>query len=205
MVVDPPNGRVPLKREAIEKRDAALALDSGSLEHYGPWERCITRGVPGSMWPSAYNNGHQIVQTPGYIVLHSEMIHEARVIPLDSRPHLGASGRSWDGDSRGHWERDTLVIDTTDFNGKGWIATQAAAGWLRGIELSQAAHVVERLTRVNENTIQYEATIDDPNVYTRSWKVAFPLNKDEPYRIFEYACHEGNRALENMLRLSAKP
>ena len=89
MVVDPPNGRVPLKREAIEQRDAASALDADSLEHYGPWERCITRGVPGSMWPSAYNNGHQIVQTPGYVVLHSEMIHEARVIPLDGRPHLG--------------------------------------------------------------------------------------------------------------------
>jgi hypothetical protein len=127
------------------------------------------------------------------------------VIPLNGRPHLGASAMSWDGDSRGHWERDTLVIDTTNFNGKGWIATQAAAGWLRGIELSQAAHVVERLTRVNEETIQYEATIDDPNVYSRSWKVAFPLNKDERYRIFEYACHEGNRALENMLRLGAKP
>src|SRR5204863_4691446 len=87
-------------------------------------------------------------------------------------------------------------------NGKGWITTQAAAGWLRGIELSQAAHIVERLTRVSEDTIQYEATIEDPNVYTSSWKVAFPLNKDERYRIFEYACHEGNRALENMLRLA---
>ena len=205
MVVDPPNGRVPLKREAIAKRDAALALDSDSLEHYGPWERCITRGVPGSMWPGAYNNGHQIVQTPGYVVLHSEMIHEARVIPLDGRPHLGADVRSWDGDSRGHWERDTLVVDTTNFNGKGWIATNAAAGWLRGIPQSQAAHTVERFTRVDEDTIQYEATIDDPNVYTSSWKVAFPLNRDERYRIFEYACHEGNHALENMLRLGAKP
>ena len=204
MVVDPPNGRVPLRREAVEKRDAALALDSSSLEHYGPWERCITRGVPGSMWPGAYNNGHQIVQTPGFIVLHSEMIHDARVIPLDGRPHLGADVRSWDGDSRGHWERDTLVVDTTNFNGKGWIATNAAAGWLRGIPQSQAAHTVERLTRVDEDTIQYEATIDDPNVYTSSWKVAFPLNRDERYRIFEYACHEGNHALENMLRLGAK-
>ncbi len=205
MVVDPPDGRVPLKREAIEKRDAALALDAGSLEHYGPWERCITRGVPGSMWPGAYNNGHQIVQTPGYVVLHSEMIHEARVIPLDGRPHLPADVRSWDGDSRGHWEGDTLVVDTTNFNGKSWIATNAAAGWLRGIPQSQAAHVVERLRRVDGDTIQYEATIDDPNVYTRSWKIAFPLNKDERYRIFEYACHEGNHALENMLRMSAKP
>jgi hypothetical protein len=204
MVVDPPNGRVPLRREAVEKRDADLALDAGYLEHYGPWERCITRGVPGSMWPGAYNNGHQIVQTPGYVVLHSEMIHEARVIPLDGRPHLGPDVRSWDGDSRGHWEGDTLVVDTTNFNGKGWIATNAAAGWLRGIPQSQAAHTVERLTRVDEDTIQYEATIDDPNVYTRSWKVAFPLNRDERYRIFEYACHEGNHALENMLRQGTK-
>ena len=204
MVVDPPNGRVPLKHEAIEQRDAALAIDSSFPEHYGSWERCITRGVPGSMWPGAYNNGHQIVQTPGYVVLHSEMIHEARVIPLDGRPHLRADLRSWDGDSRGHWDGDTLVVDTTSFNGKGWIATNAAAGRIRGIPLSQAAHTVERLTRVDEDTIQYEATIDDPNMYTRAWKVAFPLNRDERYRIFEYACHEGNHALENMLRLGAK-
>lgn len=204
MVIDPPNGRVPLKREAIAKRDAAQALDSGDLEHYGPWERCITRGVPGSMWPGAYNNGHQIVQTAKFIVLHSEMIHEARVIPLDGRKHLPADVKSWDGDSLGHWDGDTLVVDTTNFNGKGWIATNGASGWLRGIELSQAAHVVERLTRVDENTIHYEATINDPDVYTSSWKMAFPLNKDERYRIFEYACHEGNHALENMLRLGAK-
>jgi len=204
MVVDPPDGRVPLKREAVEKRDAALALDPGALERYGPWERCITRGVPGSMWPGAYNNGHQIVQTRGFVVLHSEMIHEARVIPLDGRPHLRADLRSWDGDSRGRWEGDSLVVDTTNFSGKGWIATNVAAGRLRGIPQGEAAHTVERLTRVDENTIQYEATIDDPNVYTRPWKVAFPLNRDERYRIFEYACREGNHALENMLRVSPK-
>jgi hypothetical protein len=205
MVVDPPNGKVPLKPQAVETRDAALALDSRSPEHYGPWERCITRGVPGSMWPGAYNNGHQIVQTAGHLVLYSEMIHEARIIPVDGRPHLRAEIKSWDGDSRGHWEGDTLVVDTTNFNGKGWIATNAAAGRIRGIPLTQAAHTVERLTRVDENTIQYEATIDDPTVYTRAWKVAFPLNRDERYRIFEYACHEGNHALENMLRMGAAP
>src|SRR5262249_44484419 len=136
---------------------------------------------------------------------HSEMIHEARVIPLDGRPSLRPRAKSWDGDSRGHWERETLVIETDNFNGKGWIATNAASGRLRGIELSDAAHVVERLTRVDENTIQYRGTIDDPNVYTRTWTVAFPLNKDERYRIFEYACHEGNYALGNMLRLGVKP
>ena len=201
MVVDPPNGRVPLKPEAIEARKATLAQPSDSLERYGPWERCITRGVPASMMPSAYNNGHQIVQTPGYIVFHSEMIHEARVIPLDGRPHPGPEVVSWNGDSRGRWEGDTLVVDTTNFNGKGWIATHAAAGWIRGIPQSRACHVVERLRRVDANTIHYEVTIDDPNVYTRPWTVAFPLNRDDPYRIYEYACHEGNHALENMLRL----
>jgi hypothetical protein len=204
MVVDPPDGRVPLKREAVESQKATFALALNSLERYGPWERCITRGVPGSMWPGAYNNGHQIVQTPGYVVLHSEMIHDARVVPLDGRPHLRNDIRSWDGDSRGHWEGDTLVVDTTNFNGKGWIATNAAAGRIRGIPLSQAAHTLERLTRIDADTIQYEATIDDPDVYTRPWKVAFPLNRDERYRIFEYACHEGNHALENMLRMGAR-
>jgi hypothetical protein len=203
MVVDPPNGRVPLRREAVEQRDATLALAADVIEHYGPWERCITRGVPGSMFPGGYNNGHQIVQTPDHVVIHSEMIHEARVIPLDGRPHLDASLRSWEGDSRGHWEGDTLVVDTTNFNGKGWIATNVAAGWLRGVPQSEQCHLVERFTRVGHDTINYEATIDDPKVYTRPWTVAFPLNKDERYRIFEYACHEGNYALGNMLRLGA--
>ena len=205
MVVDPPNGKVPLRPEAVARRDAALDLDPDAIERYGPWERCITRGVPGSMWPGAYNNGHQIIQTRDYVVFHSEMIHEARVIPLDGRPRLGTAARSWDGDSRGRWEGETLVIETSNFNGRGWSATNAAAGALRGIPQSQAAYVVERLTRVSENTIQYEATITDPEVFTGPWTVAFPLNKDDRYQIFEYACHEGNHALENMLRLSARP
>lgn len=203
MVVEPADGRLPLRPEAIKKRDAMYPLDAEGPEQYGPWERCITRGVPGSMWPGAYNNGHQIVQTPKYVVLYSEMIHEARVIPLDGRP-LVAGPKSWDGDSRGRWEGDTLVIETTNFNGKGWVATNAASGRLRGIELSPAARVIERLTRVDENTIRYEATVNDPDVYTSPWKVAFPLNRDERYRIFEYACHEGNHALEHMLQPRAQ-
>ena len=203
MVVDPPNGRVPIRPEAAAKRDRDLALPNDSLEHYGPWERCITRGVPNSLFPGAYNNGHQIVQTAGAVVIHSEMIHEARVIPLDGRPHLSPHIRSWEGDSRGRWEGDTLVVDTTNFNGKGWIATNAAAGWLRGIPQSEACHIVERFTRVDANTIQYRATIDDPNVFTSPWTVAFPLNRDDRYQLFEYACHEGNHALENMLRIGA--
>src|SRR5262249_50739559 len=128
MVVDPPDGRVPLKPEALARRDAALAIDASWPRHHRPGERRLTPRLPGSRWPGAYNNGHEIVQTPGYVVFHSEMIHEARVIPLDGRPHLGAALRSWDGDARGHWEGDTLVVDTMNFNGKGWIATNVAAG-----------------------------------------------------------------------------
>ena len=204
MVVDPPSGRVPVKREAAERRDSDYALRADSIEHYGPWERCITRGVPGAMFPGAYNNGHQIVQTRDYIVIHSEMIHEARVIPLDGRPHADPRTASWSGDSRGRWDGDTLVVDTVHFNGRSWIATNAAAGWLRGIPQSEECKLVERFTRVDASTIQYEATIVDPNVYTAPWKVAFPLNRDDKYRIFEYACHEGNHALENMLSQSSK-
>jgi len=204
MVVEPADGRVPLKREAIQKRDSMYPLDAEAPEQYGPWERCITRGVPGSMWPGAYNNGHQIVQTRDYVVLISEMIHEARVIPLRGRPPSGARVKSWDGNSHGRWEGDTLVIETTGFNGKGWVATNAASGRLRGIELSPAAHVIERLMRIDENTIRYEATIDDPAVYSSRWKVSFPLNRDDRYRIFEYACHEGNHALQHMLQPRGK-
>jgi hypothetical protein len=203
LVIDPPDGRVPLRPEAAKKRDAALAGRVEAVEDFGPWERCITRGVPGGMFPGAYNNGHQIVQTPEHFVIHSEMIHEARVIPLDGRPHLAAGVTSWNGDSRGHWQGDTLVVDTTNFNGKGWIATNVAAGWIRGVPQSQACHLVERFTRVDANTIRYEVTVDDPEIYTRAWTVAFPLNKTDDYRLFEYACHEGNYALGNMLRMAA--
>ena len=96
------------------------------------------------------------------------------------------------------------MVDTTNFNGKSWIATNAAAGKIRGVRQSEACHVVERFTRVDATTIQYQATIDDPNVFTRPWTVAFPLNRDDNYQLFEYACHEGNHALENMLRLGAE-
>jgi hypothetical protein len=201
MVVDPADGKVPLRPDAAAKRDALMALPSDSLLRYGPWERCITRGVPGSLFPGAYNNGHQIVQTASHVVIHSEMIHEARVIPLDGRPHVSPALRSWEGDSRGRWEGDTLVVDTTNFNGKGWIITNAAGGAMRGIAQTEECHVVERFRRTDANTIQYEATIDDPNVYTRPWTVSFPLNRDDRYQLFEYACHEGNEALGNMLRL----
>lgn len=199
LVVDPPNGRVPVKPSAEAKRDYDLAHASDSWEYMSVWDRCITRGVPAGMFPAGYNNSYQILQTPGYVVIFYEMIHETRIIPVDGRPHLPASVRQWNGDSRGHWEGNTLVVDTTNYNGKGWIATSAATGRIKGIPQSEALHVVERFTRADKNTILYKVTIDDPNVYTQPWTLAIPLSREENYKIYEYACHEGNHAIENVL------
>jgi hypothetical protein len=201
--MDPPDGRVPVKPEAEAKRDYDLAHIGDSYEHMSVWDRCITRGVPGRMFPAGYNNAYQIVQSAGYVVIMSEMIHDARVIPIDgtiARAHAPAEVRSWDGDSRGHWDGDTLVVDTTNFNGKGSIATSAATGRIKGIPESQALHVVERFTRTDAGTIRYEVTIDDPNEYTKPWKVSIPLTRDAEYVVYEYACQEGNQAVENILR-----
>jgi hypothetical protein len=200
MVVDPADGRVPVTAPAEARRDYNLAHNSDSWEYMSVWDRCITRGVPGGMFPAGYNNAYQIVQSPGYVVILYEMIHQARVIPLDSRPHLPENVRQWDGDSRGRWEGDTLVVDTTNYNNKGWIATSAATGRIKGIPQSEALHVIERFRRVDLNTIAYEVTISDPNEYTQPWKVAMPLTRDPNYQILEYACQEGNHAVENVLR-----
>ena len=200
LVVDPPDGRVPLRPEAEKIRDEVDAQNSDSFEFMSPWDRCITRGVPGGFFPAGYNNAYQILQTPGYVVILYEMIHAARVIPIGGRPHLPSTLRFWDGDSIGRWEGDTLVVDVTNYNGKGWIATNAAAGRIKGIPQSDELHVVERFTRADAQTIRYEVTIDDPKVYTRPWKVAIPLEREDGYMIYEYACHEGNRAVEGVLR-----
>jgi len=131
-----------LKASAEAKRDYDLEHNSDSWEHMSVWDRCITRGVPAGMFPAGYNNAYQIVQIPGYFVLLYEMIHEARVIPVDGSGHLPQNIRQWNGDSRGHWEGNTLVVDTTNYNGKGWIATSAATGRIKGIPQSEALHVV---------------------------------------------------------------
>jgi hypothetical protein len=199
LVVDPPDGRVPVLPAAEAKRDYNLAHTTDSYEYMSTWDRCITRGVPGDMFPAGYNNSYQIVQAPGYVMILAEMIHDARVIPLDGHPHLPAGVGQWNGDSRGHWEGNTLVVDTTNFNGKGWIASNAASGRIKGIPESDAAHVVERFTRVDPDTILYEATIEDPKVYSKPWKVSIPLGRDPEYVIYEYACHEGNYAMVDIL------
>ena len=199
MVVFPESGLVPLLASAEAQRDYHLARVGDAPEHETPWVRCITRGVPGGMFPAQYNNGYHIVQAPGVVVIRYEMIHEARVIPIDGRPHINRTITQWNGDPRGRWEGNTLVIETRNFNGKGMIATSAASGRLRGVPQSDATRVVERLTRVSENVIEYEATVEDSKVYGGPWKVAFPLNRDDTYDIYEYSCHEHNYTMFNEL------
>jgi hypothetical protein len=200
LVVDPADGRVPVRPEAEARRDAALARSGEQPEFMSLWDRCISRGVPGWIIPAGYNNAYQILQTRDYVVIHAEMIHDTRIIPLHARPPLPASVRLLEGDSRGRWDGDTLVVETTNFGDRNWIATSAASGRIKGIPQSPSLKIVERFTRVGPNRLDYEARIEDPEIFTSPWTLAFPLMKDEEYRIYEYACHEGNRAVEGVLR-----
>jgi hypothetical protein len=184
---------------AEEKKDDNLLHVADSWEYQTAWERCITRGVPGGIFPASYNSGYRIMQTPGYVVILYEMIHEARFIPLDGRPHVPTGIRLWNGDSRGHWDGNTLVVDITNYNDKGNVATNVATQRIRALPQSESLHVVERFTPVDENTINYEVTIADPKVFTAPWSVAMPLTREQDHQLFEYACHEGNYALPNTL------
>jgi len=204
MVVDPPDGRVPVMKWAEEKRDYNIAHIPDAPEYETPWVRCITRGYPAGMFPAGYNNAYQIIQIPGYVVMVFEMIHETRIIPIDGRPQLGSRIRQWNGEPRGRWEGNTLVVESTNYNDKGAIATSAATGRIRGIPQSEALHVTERFTRVNADTIDYSVTINDPKVYTTPWTVSLPLNRDDTYQMFEYSCHEGNYAMPNALSFGRK-
>lgn len=192
-MVQEPDGKVPILAWAEEKRDYNAAHGKDSWTYQTTWERCITRGVPGGIFPGTYDSAYQIVQGPGFVAILYEMIHEPRIIPVDGSPHLPKNVRLWNGDSRGHWEGNTLVVDITNYTDKGQISTGTNTGRVRGLPQSESLHVVERFTRVDADTIDYEALIDDPKVYAHPWKVSMPLTLDNTYQIFEYACHEGNR------------
>ena len=204
LIVDPPNGRLPRLTAEGEKRQAAAALNQTAFTDHRPpasWEdydfyiRCITRGLAGSIFPSAYDNGTQIVQAPGYVTLIQEKVHEARVIPLDGRPHAGPNVRGYLGDSRGHWEGATLVVETTNF-----LDNRTSVGRNgNGVPTSDVLRLTERFTRVDPNTINYELLVDDPKVFTRPWTVAFPITQEPGYQLFEYTCHETNYAMFNSL------
>jgi hypothetical protein len=193
LIVDPKDGRIPPLTPDAQRRAADRAAKRGNpadaIQNRTLAERCITWGsdVPPLM-PAGYNANLQILQGAGYVVIVTEMIHSARFIPLDGRPHLGQNLRQLTGDSRGHWEGNTLVVDTTNFTDK---------TAFRGS--SQALHVIERFTRADANTIGYEFTVDDPTTWTRAWSAEVPMRKMSA-PIYEYACSEGNYGMANILR-----
>ena len=197
LVIDPPSGRLPALTGPEQHRqsyrtDSYIATRFDSWLDFNKLDRCITRGLPGAMMPGFYNHNYQIVQTEDYVVILVEMIHDARIVPLDGREHLAPELRQWLGDSRGHWDGDTLVIETTNFNDK----VLGRGGTVFGG--SEHLSVVERLTRVDADTIDYEITVTDPTVWTEPWTVSVPMAPLDQ-AVFEYACHEGNYALPNIL------
>jgi hypothetical protein len=193
LVVDPPDGRIPALTLDAQKRAAARTearrLHPGDGPEDRPLaERCILFGNGGApMLPTAYNNNAQLFQTRDHVVIVNEMVHDVRIIPLDGRPPLNKNVRLWLGDSRGHWEGDTLVVETTNFNDK---------ANFRGA--SENMRLTERFTRVAQDTLLYEFTVDDPTSFTRPWKVELPLWKN-PELMYEYACHEGNSGMAGVL------
>jgi len=202
LIVDPPNGRLPAMTAEGSRRAERWRTTSADdyryerPEDFTPYDRCITRGVLGSAFPNVYNTGMQIMQVPGMVVIRYEMIHETRIIPLDARSHLPSEIRSYMGDPRGHWDGDTLLIETTNFNGR----TGSYGRNGSGNPTSEALRLVERFTLVDRNTMQYEVTVTDPQTWTRPWTVRFPIARDETYAMFEYGCHEGNYAIANSLK-----
>jgi hypothetical protein len=200
MVIDPPDGLIPSQTPAARARLEAQARgrgagsfgEGGKADSYTDrsfYDRCITRGLPGSMMPAIYGNAYDITQAPGVVAIRYEMIHETRVIPLNNSPRTGL--RSHMGDARGHWEGDTLVVDTTNMNGKTWMNEV-------GDVVSHAEHIVERFIPTDAERITYRATVTDPIVYTRPWTIEIPLNRQANGELLEVACHEDNGDLQHL-------
>ena len=190
LITDPPDGRIPVspegqKKRAAQPRSFGNEVNSSNVEDYNVYDRCIIR-APLPRLSTGYDNNYQIVQTPGYVAILQEQMHEVRVIPTDARPHLNSSVRQWLGDSRGHWEGDTLVVETTNFSDR--TSFEGATPNMR---------LVERWTRVGPDRIDYRFPVEDPAVWTQPWSAALPWNKTG--MLFEYACHEGNYSLSNMI------
>jgi hypothetical protein len=196
LVVDPPDGKIPAQTDAAKARAAARAQarrgrgDADSYEDRSLYDRCITRGLPGSMMPAIYGNSYEIVQGPGYVAIQYEMVNELRVIPLDGRPHVGSTIRAYMGDARGYFEGETLVVETTNFTDK--VPYRGS---------SQNLRLIERFTPRAPGVVEWSVTFDDPATWTRPWTFAMNLTKTTE-RPFEYACHEGNYAMRNILGIA---
>ena len=201
LVVDPPNGRIPPLTP--EGQAAVKALNNGqgpgshfpskvdSWTDFDIYSRCITRGMVSSMLPTLYNFGNEILQAPGYVIIRNEMIHETRVIPLDGRPHVGKSIATYMGDSRGHWEGNTLVVETTNLKDQ-----PGTSGGL----FTDAARLTERFTRISPTELSYDLRVDDPKTWTKPWALHMPYKLDPGYKLYEYACHEGNYMMLDALQ-----
>jgi hypothetical protein len=193
LIVDPADGKLPSLTGAGQKRATELAEQRRLHPADGPesralTERCILWPMAGPpMVPGPYNNNYQILQTPGYVTILIEMIHDVRIIPLNQTPHLSSTVKAWMGDSRGHWEGETLVVDTTNFTGKS-----------RFRNTGENLHLTERFTRTDANTILYEFTVNDPENYTKPWTAQVTMAKTNA-KVYEYACHEGNYGMEGIL------
>ena len=203
LIVLPANGRLPEmtpegKRIAAGMKSSWSEKVFDSLADFNSLDLCITRGLPASMLPFPYNNGLRIFQAPGYVVMQLEIVHETRIIPLDGRGPLPKGMDGWLGASRGHFEGNTLVIETRNFNGGSPMVIVGPTN--QPVPTSKSLHIVERLTPTGPNTIQYEATIEDPEVMTAPWKLSFPWTRNDKYTLFEYACHEGNVQLAGYIK-----
>jgi hypothetical protein len=194
LVSDPPDGKVPPVTDEGRKRAADRAAarkergPADSWEDRSLYDRCITRGIPGSMMPAIYGNSYQIQQGPGVVTIIYEMVHDTRVIPLDNRPSLSPKIRQYLGDARGRWDGNTLVVETANFNDK--VPYRGSSDQLR---------IVERFTPIGPDTLEWSITFDDARTWTRPWTFVMNLTHDESQPPFEYACHEGNYGLRNIL------
>jgi len=200
LVIDPADGRIPALTPAAQQRAAARAAarsvrgPADSYDDRSLYDQCITRGVIGSMLPVIYGNSFQIVQAPGVVAIRYEMIHETRIIPMDGRPHVPSKLRSYMGDPRGRWEGNTLVVETTNFTDRTAVGING-----NGTFNSEALRLTERFTAVSPGVVEWRVTVDDPLTWTQPWSFALNLTKDPTQDVFEYACHEGNYAMKNIL------
>jgi hypothetical protein len=201
LIVSPANGRMPAITPFGESRRAPRDRGSfgegpfNTFEDFTLYDRCITRGIVGSVMPVPYGNGNVILQTPDQFVISYEMIHDTRVVPVDGRPHIPSSIRQYLGDSRGSWRGDTLVIETTNFTDR----TGVQGGNGNGLRHSDEMRLVEHFTRIADDVLLYDMTIDDPKTYTKSWTVAIPLISPAGFKPLPYECHEGNGAIKYIM------